>query len=139
MLGYVIEHFEKYIKETDVHETILDDNLVPENMVGPKAIDDCLKEMLPEAKKSRELEQDQSLEKIRQKILNIMGPLSKLWVGMDEIKCSGKSGRMSLEDLSTAIEQTVVLWAWLPSLSRINVDIMYRPHFYQIFKNRHLS
>ena len=64
MLGYVIEHFEKYIKETDVHETILDDNPVPENMVGPKAIDDCLKEMLPEAKKSRELEQDQSLEKI---------------------------------------------------------------------------
>ena len=38
-----------------------------------------------------------------------MGPLSKLWVGVDEAKCSGKSGRMSLEDLSTAIEQTVVL------------------------------
>ena len=38
-----------------------------------------------------------------------MGPLSKLWVGVDEAKCSRKSGRMSLEDLSTAIEQTGVL------------------------------
>ena len=38
-----------------------------------------------------------------------MEPLSKLWVGVDEVKRSGKSGRMSLEDLSTAIEQTVVL------------------------------
>ena len=38
-----------------------------------------------------------------------MGPPSKLWVGVDEVKCSEKSGRVSLEDLSTAIEQTVVL------------------------------
>ena len=65
MVGYVIEHFEKWIKETDVQETILDDNPVPENMGGPKAIDDYLKEMLLEAKKSRELEQDRSLEKIQ--------------------------------------------------------------------------
>ena len=101
MLGYVIEHFEKYIKETDVQETILDDNLVPENMGGSKAIDDYLKEMLLEAKKSRELEQDRSLEKIQQKVLN-MGRV-------DEAKSCGKSDRMSLEDLSTATEQTVVL------------------------------
>ena len=32
MLGYLIEHFEKYIKESDVQETILDDSPVPENM-----------------------------------------------------------------------------------------------------------
>ena len=109
MLGYVIEHFEKYIKESDLQETMLDDNPVPEKIGGPKTIDDYLKEMLLEANKSRELEQDRTLEKIQQKVLNIMGPLSKLWVVMDEVKCSGKSGRMSLEDLSTAIEQTVVL------------------------------
>ena len=109
MLGYVIEHFEKYIKESDLQETMLDDNPVPEKMGGPKAIDDYLKEMLLEANKSRELEQDRTLEKIQQKVLNIMKPLSKLWVVMDEVKCSGKSGRMNLEDLSTAIEQTVVL------------------------------
>ena len=42
--------------------------------------------MLLEAKKPRELEQDQSLKKIQQKILNIMGPLSKLWFGVDEVK-----------------------------------------------------
>ena len=55
-------------------------------MEGRKAIDDYLKEMVIEAKKSRELEQDRSLEKIQQQVLNIMGPLSKLWVGVDEIK-----------------------------------------------------
>ena len=38
-----------------------------------------------------------------------MGPLSKLWFGVDKVNCSGKSGRMSLEDLSTSIEKTVVL------------------------------
>ena len=65
--------------------------------------------MLLEVKKSRKLEQDRSLEKTQQKVLNIMGPLSKLWVGLDEVKCSEKSGEMSLEDLSTAIEQAVVL------------------------------
>ena len=65
--------------------------------------------MLLEANKSRELEQHRSLEKIQQKVLNIMGPLSKLWVRVDEVKCSGKSGLMSLEDLLTATEQTVDL------------------------------
>ena len=87
----------------------LDDIPVPENIEDPKAINDYLKDMLLEAKKPRELEQDQGLEKIRQKVLNIIRPLSKLWVGVDKVKCSGKSGRNSLEALSTAIEQTVVL------------------------------
>ena len=64
--------------------------------------------MLLEAKKSRELEQDWSLDKIQQKLLNIIGPLSKLWM-VDEVKCSRKSGRMSLEYSSTAIKQTGVL------------------------------
>ena len=109
MLGYVIEHFEKYIKETDVQETLLDDNPLPGNMRGRKDIDNYLKKIILEAKKPRKLEQDRSLEKIQQKVLNIMGPLSKLRVGVDEDNCSGKSGRMSLEDLSIAIEQTVVL------------------------------
>ena len=67
----------------------MDSNSVPETMMGPKVIDDYLNEMLWEAKKSRELEQDQSLEKIQQKVLNIMEPLSKLWVGVDEVKSSG--------------------------------------------------
>ena len=65
MLGYVIENFEKYIKESDVQETILDDYPVPENMGGPKAIDDYLTEMLLEVKKPKELEQDRGLEKIQ--------------------------------------------------------------------------
>ena len=52
MLGYVIEHFEKYIEKSDVQETILDDNPVLGNIGGPKTIDDYLKETLLEAKKS---------------------------------------------------------------------------------------
>ena len=87
----------------------MNDNPVPESIRGRKAIDDYLKEMLLEAKTSRELEQDRSLEKTQQKVLNIMEPLSKLWVGVDKVKCSEKSGEMNLEDLSTAIEQAVVL------------------------------
>ena len=97
------------MEENDVKKTILDDNPVPEIMGGPKVIDDYLKEMLWEAKKSKELEQGQSLENIQQKVLNIMEPVSKLWVGVDEVKCSGKSWQMSLQDLPTAIDQTGVL------------------------------
>ena len=68
-------------------------------MVVPKAVEDYLKEMLLEAKKSGELEQNCNLEKIQQKVINIVGLLSKLWVGVDEVKCSRKSGQMSLVDL----------------------------------------
>ena len=63
MLGYVIEHFEKYIKESDLQETMLDDNPVPENMGSPKAIDDYLKEMLLQANKSRELDKTEPWRK----------------------------------------------------------------------------
>ena len=57
ILSYGIEHFEKYI-ESNVQETILNDNPVPEKM----------KEMLLEATKFRELEQDRSLAKIQQNV-----------------------------------------------------------------------
>ena len=102
MLGYV----------QSILKNILNDYPVPESMEGRKTIDDYLKEMVIEAKKSRELEQDRSLEKIQQQVLNIMGPLSKLWVGVDEIEMIPKFGRMSLEDLSTAIEQAIVSVGW---------------------------
>ena len=64
--------------------------------------------MLLEAKNCREQEQNLNREEIKQKVLN-MGALYKLLVGVDEVECSEKSGRMSLRDLSSAIEQTVVL------------------------------
>ena len=64
--------------------------------------------MLLEAKNCREQEQNPNREEIKQKVLN-MGALYKLLVGVDEVECSEKSGRMSLRDLSSAIEQTVVL------------------------------
>ena len=59
MLSYGIEHFKKYI-ESDVQDTILNDNPVPEKM----------KEMLLEATKFRELKQDRSLEKFNKMFLD---------------------------------------------------------------------
>ena len=86
--------------------------------------------MLLEAKNCREQEQNPNREEIKQKVLN-MGALYKLLVGVDEVECSEKSGRMSLRDLSSAIEQTVVLMSQahhISSWSQINVDVMYWPH-----------
>ena len=65
--------------------------------------------MLIEAKKSKNVEQDQRLTRIQQKVLNIMGSLSKLWVGVVKVKSLGKLGQLSIKDLAKAVQQIVLL------------------------------
>lgn len=64
MLNCVMENSEKYIKESAKQEAILDDNSVSHNLGGSKVIDDYLKKILLEATKGREMDHDQSLERI---------------------------------------------------------------------------
>ena len=64
--------------------------------------------MLIEAKTSLDIKQDRRLERIQQKVLN-MGPLAKLWFGIEEFKSLGKLAQMIIENLARAVGQTAAL------------------------------
>ena len=64
----------------------------PENLEPVKNLDDYLKELLKQKKRPQDIAMENTLEKVKDKILGIiMGPLSKLWVMVEEVN----SGRNS--------------------------------------------
>ena len=56
------------------------------------------------------LNQDATMEKFQQKILDVLGPLSKLWKGLEDIKnAPDDTVPVPAEDHIKLIEQTVLL------------------------------
>ena len=69
---------QKYIPEKDVKEVILIKPSRPENLDSVKKLDDYLQELLKQKKRPQDIVTDNTLEKVQDKVLDIMGPLSKM-------------------------------------------------------------
>ena len=69
---------QKYIPEKDVKEAILIKPSGSENLDSVKKLDDYLQELLKQKKRPQDIVPDNTLEKVQDKALDIMGPLSKL-------------------------------------------------------------
>ena len=102
MTSYENYNSEKYIPEKDVKEAILIKTTRPEHFDSVKKLDDNLQERLKQKKRSQDSVIDNILEKVQDKLLNIMGPLSKLWVMIEQVN-SG-SGSSSTVEMDTALE-----------------------------------
>ena len=76
MADYVNPQFECFIPEKDVEEILLILEPVPENVRGVKKLDDFVKSMMGQS--AQVLNQDATMEKFQQKILDVLGPLSRL-------------------------------------------------------------
>ena len=79
MADYVNHQFECFILEKDVEENLLVLQSVPENVRGIKKLDDFLKSIM--GKSAQVPNQDATMEKFQQRILDVSGPLSMLWKG----------------------------------------------------------
>ena len=90
MASYANDNSEKYIPQKDVKEAILMKTPRPENLDPVKKLDDYLQELLKQKKRSQD------------KALDIMGPLSKLWVMIEEVN-SG-SGSSTTVEMDTILE-----------------------------------
>ena len=78
MTEYANENLEKFIPDKDVKEVILLKLPRPENIDPVKKLDDFLSELLKQKKKTVDITIDGTSEKIQDKAIDIMGPLSKL-------------------------------------------------------------
>ena len=110
MADYANKYLKNFVPEKDIKDSILTTSPVPANIQGPKKLDDLFKELLEEKKKETELFWDSNLERIQQKTLHVFGPLSKVWMTIEEANdAESTKVEIPLEDLTTSLEQSVML------------------------------
>ena len=85
-------------------------NPIPRNVHPPKQMDDFMRELLLEKRNHFEIVSDTNLVKLQQRLLDVMGPLSKIWTTVESAKNSqDEHAEVSLGDILRYLDQTVVL------------------------------
>ena len=103
MASYANDNSEKYMPEKDVKEAILIKTPRPENLDPVKKLDDYLQELLKQKKRPQDIAIEYTFEKVQDKVLDIMGPLSKLWAMVEQVNLGSASG------ISSTVEMNIVL------------------------------
>ena len=110
MANYANKYFEDYVPEDSLKEAILCQNPVPDNLDNVKKLDDFLRDILKEKRKTNEQNIENVLEKLQQKTVDMMDPLSRLWNILETAKGAEEDAvQISINDLLHYVEQTVLL------------------------------
>ena len=110
MEAYLNDKFTHYVKDKAIQESVLDSNPLPEvKCLNTPKVDDYLGEIFESLNKSYGKESDSTLSKTQARISNVMGPLGKLWLNLEEV-CTGKSTEeLDLFECLSLVEQSVTL------------------------------
>ena len=101
MACYANDNSEKYIPEKYVKRGNFDKNTKAENLDPVKKLDDYLQMLLKHKKRPQDIAVDNTLEKVEDKVLDTMGPLSKLWFMVEQVNSVSASGSSSTIEMST--------------------------------------
>ena len=83
---------------------------LPENMDTFKKLDDFLKDLLKEKKKTNERNLENIFEKLQNKTRDVTGPLEKLWKILEDAKqAENEAVQISVNELLFYVEPTVLL------------------------------
>ena len=108
MASYANKYFEEFIPEGDLKEAILTQSPVPENMDTVKKLDDFLKDLLKEKKKTNGQNLQNIFEKLQNKTRDVMGPLTKLRKILEEAKqAEDEAVQISVNELLFYVAQIV--------------------------------
>ena len=105
---YVRKYFSQWLGDPAVKDAILDSN--PRPKMGPQALnlDNDILDLLPHGAQAPTKQTDFSLKRIQNKILDIMGPLGKLWATLEQAQESDDM-ECDLEALLTLVQQAVLM------------------------------
>ena len=78
MLSYALKQFHSFIPDAELENSIVKNNSIPSNAPPPAPLDDLLRGVLEEIHKYSQMQEDKLLQKMQQKVLNVLGPLSKI-------------------------------------------------------------
>ena len=81
-----------------------------ENIDPVKKLNDVLQELLKQKKRPQGISIYNTLEQVKDKALDIMGPLSKLWVIVEQVNSgSSCSSTVEMDTVLKLLEKTVLL------------------------------
>ena len=105
--SYALEQFHTYIKDTNLDDSILTNNSVPQIFAGPDPLDDYLKSQLNKIKKN-EIQQDKSCQKVQEKNGKCNGFFNQnLEINWTATKSNSEKVELNLEDFKNLTEQTI--------------------------------
>ena len=104
MAEYENDHLQTFLSEKGVHDSILMENPIPSNADQPQTVDDFIVLLMSK----NETAVDLLLEKVQQKIANVMGPLARVWKALEDVKYY-LTLTLSLGEVATNLEKTVLL------------------------------
>ena len=113
---------ELYIPEKSIHEAICEVHPVPNNLNQVKKMDEFLRGLLKEKNTNNSLPVYENLGKIQKRTLSVMGPLSKVWLKLENAKKSD-APPLSLDEILSLLEQSICL------LGQISISILYHPRY----------
>ena len=90
MANCASKYLEKYVPEDSLKEAILCQNPVPDNLDNVKKLDNFLRGIFKEKRKTNEQNIENVLEKLQRKTVDVMGPLSELWNILEGAKVQKK-------------------------------------------------
>ena len=78
--------------------------------IHPQKMDEFMRELFLEKRNHFEITSDTNLVKLQQRLLDVMGPLSKIWATVESAKNSqDEQVEVSLGDMLRYLDQTAVL------------------------------
>ena len=84
MLSYILKQFHSFIPDAELEDSILQYNPIQSNKPSPARLDEVLRGVLEENHKYTHMQGDKLLQKMQQKVLNALGPLSKIWQKIED-------------------------------------------------------
>ena len=104
MAHYANLHFKNHIPDKDINEKILTENPVPSSLQEVPVLDDFVKTLLVSQTVTAT---DHQMEKFQGKILQVVGPLSRLWKGLEDIRNEfSEAVEVPVDTFAALIEQT---------------------------------
>eukprot|EP00111_Clytia_hemisphaerica_P014966 TCONS_00044058-protein len=86
MADYFVKQCSNFIKPTEIEEHITSFCPPPKNIGKVKLLDSAFKEILYETGKKAIIDQDEVLMNVQARIWDVLGPFSRLWLGMETDK-----------------------------------------------------
>ena len=110
MAVYANDHFKIYIPEKEIGEEVLTKNPVPSNLQDVLRLDDFAKNLLASQRSGGHLSADSQMERFQDKVHHVMGPLSRIWKGLEDIQNStSEAVEVPVDDFVELIQQATLL------------------------------
>ena len=109
MVEYVSRHFNASIPDKDIEEQLLTENPLPSNLQQVRPLDNLIRSLLLPSQTVTT--SDHQMERFQGKILDVMGPLSRLWKGLEDLRKASpdEAVEVSVDKFVTIVEQVILL------------------------------